>query len=280
MQLHGSVADVQNSPDKRNLPVNRVGIRRLRHPIVFQDQPSIAMFDMFVDLPKEVKGTHMSRFIEILNEQKVVLTIPILPALIQTMVTRLNAQQGFLEIQFPYFIDKAAPISQTRGLLDYDVRLSVHHHPQQTQVFVTVIIPVTSLCPCSKEISDYGAHNQRSHVSITAEVLPNFSLNALIQCVEKTASCELYSVLKRQDEKWVTEQAYNNPKFVEDMVRDVAVTLDNFQDIKGYKISAENFESIHNHSAYAEIDLLQSPSSQKGNRQVTKEALWDSILLP
>ena len=254
-----SVADVQNSPDKRNLPVNRVGIRRVRHPLQFEGQSTIGVFDMYVDLPKDVKGTHMSRFLEILNERKITLNIPDLPQLMASMVQRLQAKEGFLEIQFPYFINKTAPVSLVQGLMDYDVTLSAKYSKNKTTINIAVVIPVTSLCPCSKQIADYGAHNQRSHVTITAEVLPLFSLHSLITAVEKTASCELFSVLKRQDEKWVTERAYDNPKFVEDMVRDVAVVLENFADIKGYKISAENFESIHNHSAYAEIDRLNSP---------------------
>lgn len=273
MQFHGSVADVQNSPDKRNIPVNRVGIRHLRHPVSFEGQATIGTFDLYVDLAKEVKGTHMSRFIEILNERKVQLTIPELPALMQSMVQRLQAQEGFLQVQFPYFLTKSAPVSQAQGMMDYDITLSAHYQQQRTQILITAVIPVTSLCPCSKQISNYGAHNQRSHITVTAEIMPRFSLSELIQSVEKTASCELFSVLKRQDEKWVTERAYDNPKFVEDMVRDVAVMLEDYPDIKGFKISTENFESIHNHSAYAEIDRLtpRQPPSPRTTARVREE---------
>nr|AGC09675.1 hypothetical protein [uncultured bacterium] len=213
---------------------------------------------MLVDLPKTVKGTHMSRFIEILNEEKFVLSVKSLPELLHKMMARLNAKYAFFQAQFTYFVKKSAPVSQAESLMDYDITLSGVTEANKTQVFATIVIPVTSLCPCSKQISEYGAHNQRSHVSITVEAAPNLTLLDIIQLVEKEASCELYGILKRTDEKAVTERAYNNPKFVEDMVRDVASKLTTLRGVLSYKVSSENFESIHNHSAYAEIDRLST----------------------
>lgn len=259
------MADIQNNPDWRNLPVDHVGIRGLKHPIIFEDNISptectsqniTACFDMMVDLPKNLKGTHMSRFVEILNEKDVVLNVKSVPQWLESMVKRLNANYGFLKVKFTYFMKKYAPISQAASLMDYEVCVQGILEDNQCQTLVTIVVPVTSLCPCSKEISDYGAHNQRSHVTVTVKAANNFSVREIIQLVESKASCELYGLLKRVDEKEVTERAYNNPKFVEDMVRDVATALGALKTIDGFKISSENFESIHNHSAFAEINRL------------------------
>lgn len=264
--MQDPMADIQNETDARNLPVNRVGIRGIRHPVIFEDihpttlacmhQNAIAHFEMMVDLPKNLKGTHMSRFVEILNEQEIVLSIATIPRLLNIMIERLQANYGFLQAKFPYFVKKAAPVSKALSLMDYDVSIGGIFEKGKCKTLVTVVVPVTSLCPCSKEISEYGAHNQRSHVTVTAQVTADFSLLEVIRLVESKASCELYGILKRMDEKVVTERAYDNPKFVEDMVRDVAALLENLPTVQGYKISSENFESIHNHSAYAEIDRL------------------------
>lgn len=264
MQIHDPMADIQNSPDSRNLAVDRVGIRDLCHPIIFEDnhqgksqpQHSIARFDMLVDLPKNVKGTHMSRFVEILNEKECVLSISNMPQWLTEMVSRLHANYGYLQVKFPFFVNKYAPVSKAASLMNYDVCLRGIVENNQVEIFATVVVPVTSLCPCSKEISDYGAHNQRSHVTLTLRATPALSLKEVIELVESKASCELYGILKRADEKAVTERAYDNPRFVEDTVRDIAASLEKISAIKGYKISSENFESIHNHSAYAEIDRL------------------------
>lgn len=257
MQIHDPIADVQNSPDPRNLAVDRVGIRDLCHPIIFEGQHSIGRFDMLVDLPKNIKGTHMSRFVEILNEKDCVLNIANMPTWLQEMVARLQANYGYLQVKFPYFVTKYAPVSKAASLMNYDVCLKGVLENGKAHVFATVVVPVTSLCPCSKEIADYGAHNQRSHVTVTLKASSQLSLKEIIQLVESKASCELYGILKRADEKAVTERAYDNPRFVEDTVRDIAAALDNIPSVKGYKISSENFESIHNHSAYAEIDRLE-----------------------
>lgn len=259
------IDDVQNNPDQRNLPVNQVGIRRLKFPLTFEDyvlsvpvnhQPITALIDMLVDLPKTVKGTHMSRFVEILNEENPVLSVKSLPDLLHKMIARLHAQYAFFQAQFSYFIKKEAPVSRATSLMDYDITLNGFFENHKTHIFVTVVIPVTSLCPCSKKIAEYGAHNQRSHVTVTVEAAPNLTVLDIIQIVEREASCELYGILKRADEKAVTERAYNNPKFVEDTVRDVATALSTLRGVLSYKVSSENFESIHNHSAYAEIDRL------------------------
>lgn len=266
--LNDPMADIQSSDDWRNLPVDRVGVRGIKHPIIFeslisqgqkQQQATVAHFDMLVNLPKNVKGTHMSRFLEILNERETILGIATLPEWLQQMVIRLGADNGYLTIQFPYFMKKQAPVSKASSFMDYNVRLHGTLEGGKCQVFVTIVVPVTSLCPCSKEIANYGAHNQRSHVTVTVEAKPTFSLIEVIKLVEKNASCDLYGILKRSDEKVITERAYDNPKFVEDMVRDISTGLSHMNTIKGYKISSENFESIHNHSAYAEIDRLSLP---------------------
>lgn len=277
--INEPVADVQSSPDWRNIPVNRVGIRGIRHPMIFEDftpsrgltrQHVVARFDMLVNLPQNVKGTHMSRFVEILNEEETVLSVATIPHWLDTIVERLHASYGFLQVNFPYFVKKYAPNSKAASLMDYDVSICGIQENGLCQTYVTIIVPVTSLCPCSKEISDYGAHNQRSHVTVTVRAAPTLSLIEIIQLVESKASCELYGILKRTDEKAVTERAYDNPKFVEDMVRDVATSLDQLETVKGYKISSENFESIHNHSAFAEIDRLWV-SQKEPSIKITKE---------
>lgn len=261
------IIDIQNSLDQRNLAIDRVGIRGLRHPILFQDlrpysaavlpQSVTGYLEMLVDLPPDRKGTHMSRFIALLNAEPFLLSFETLPVWLRKMVHRLQATAGELQIQFPYFLPKQAPRSQALGLMDYDVCFKGILKNQRLLTLLTLIVPVTSLCPCSKAISEYGAHNQRSHVTITVALKKPLSIASLIQLVESKASSELYSVLKREDEKVITERAYDNPKFVEDMVRDIAHALERLPAIQGYKISSENFESIHNHSAYAEIDKLQ-----------------------
>ena len=209
---------------------------------------------MYVGLAKEHKGTHMSRFIEILNQQDIALSLSKFEQLVRGMISRLDAQTGRLEVNFPFFMKKMAPVTKTSGLLDYDITLigEVHDHGRYTQS-LKLIVPVTSLCPCSKLISERGAHNQRSHITLEALTNPDLVIEDLITSVEEEASCQLYSVLKRADEKHVTEQAYDNPKFVEDLVRDTAKRLKDNPDVIAFTVESENFESIHNHSAYAQI---------------------------
>jgi GTP cyclohydrolase IB len=257
-----SIADVQGYDDTRRIDINKVGIKDIRHPVRVADrsggeQHTIATFDMYVFLPHNFKGTHMSRFVEILNAHEKEISVESFQHMLPEMVQRLNSESGIIEMRFPYFVNKKAPVSKVESLMDYDVTFIGDTGPKGTCMTVKVVVPVTSLCPCSKEISDYGAHNQRSHVSVTAKLAqaPAFVwIEELIDLVESVASCELYGLLKRPDEKHVTERAYDNPKFVEDLVRDVAHLLNLDERITAYTIESENFESIHNHSAYALIE--------------------------
>ncbi len=252
------IPDVQASADQREIDIQRVGIKDLRHPLAFVDRSgtsvnTVANASMTVHLPKEHKGTHMSRFVELLNEHREPLSIRGMQTLVEHMNRRLEAQAGHIELTFPYFVRKLAPVSGVASLMDYSVTLSASVHEGHTDLTVKVVIPVTSLCPCSKEISDYGAHNQRSHVTVEANVDARMWIEDLIDLVENQASSELYALLKRHDEKFVTERAYDNPKFVEDVIRDVAAQLNAEPRIKAYTLEVENFEAIHNHSAYAMI---------------------------
>jgi GTP cyclohydrolase IB len=251
--------DTQSSPDARHLPIQRVGIKALRYPVRIvgadgQAHGTVATFAMYVGLPEHVKGTHMSRFIQLLDEEGHPINASSFVALEAKMRERLEADTGFLEMSFPYFRRKAAPVSGVESLLDSDVKLVAETTVAQgTRLTVQVVAPVTSLCPCSKKISDYGAHNQRSHITIRAEGSTELSIDSLIDIAEREASSELYGVLKRADEKFVTERAYDNPKFVEDLVRDIALACQSHEHVGEFMVASENFEAIHNHSAYAEI---------------------------
>jgi GTP cyclohydrolase I len=252
------VEDVQSRADTRHLPINRVGIKDISHPVRVKDrsageQHTIATFNMYVSLPHNFKGTHMSRFVEILHAEREI-SVESFRHMLESMTERLEADAGHIEMSFPFFIMKRAPVSGVESLLDYRASLIAERHDGITDLWVRVVVPVTSLCPCSKRISDYGAHNQRSHVTITAQLSEHMWIEELIEIAEQEASCELYGILKRPDEKYVTERAYNNPKFVEDMVRDVATRLNAEARIVSYVVESENFESIHNHSAYALIE--------------------------
>lgn len=254
-----NIPDVQNSADTRQIAINKVGIKAIRHPIKVQDkstgvQHTIAVFNMYVGLPHNFKGTHMSRFVEILNGHEREISVENFPAMLRDMVAKLEAETGHIEMNFPYFINKTAPVSGVQSLMDYDVTFIGDIHNGEIVTSTKVVVPVTSLCPCSKKISEYGAHNQRSHVTVTARTNDFVWIEELVQLVESEASCELFGLLKRPDEKYVTERAYDNPKFVEDMVRDVAARLNAEARIDAYIVESENFESIHNHSAYALIE--------------------------
>jgi GTP cyclohydrolase IB len=253
------IEDVQNTPDTRHLAIDKVGIKSIRHPVRIKDktggvQHTVAVFNMYVHLPHNFKGTHMSRFVEILNMNEREISVENFETILREMVKRLEAESGHIEMTFPYFINKAAPVSGVQSLLDYEVTFIGEIRDGEYSIMVKVLVPVTSLCPCSKKISDYGAHNQRSHVTITARINDFIWVEDLIRVVEEQASSELYGLLKRPDEKFVTEHAYDNPKFVEDMVRDIAAKLNVDQRIDAYVVESENFESIHNHSAYALIE--------------------------
>jgi GTP cyclohydrolase I len=252
------VEDVQARADTRLLPINRVGIKDISHPVRVKDrsageQHTIATFNMYVSLPHNFKGTHMSRFVETLHAEREI-SVESFRAMLEGMTARLEAETGHIEMSFPFFITKKAPVSGVESLMDYRASLIGEHREGRTQLWVRVAVPVTSLCPCSKRIADYGAHNQRSHVTITARLRSHMWIEELIEIAESEASCELYGILKRPDEKYVTERAYDNPKFVEDMVRDVAARLNRDDRVAAYVVESENFESIHNHSAYALIE--------------------------
>jgi GTP cyclohydrolase IB len=252
--------DVQSNVDTRQIPIQRVGIRSVRYPLSLRTasgavQATIGTFGLDVQLPAEKKGTHMSRFVALLEEGTQPLDVASFRAMLAQMLVKLEANAGRIEVTFPYFIKKEAPVSGVESLMDYEVTLVGEMRDGVTRVFQKVVVAVTSLCPCSKEISQYGAHNQRSHVTINAELVSDLSIEALVRMAEEEASCELWGLLKRPDEKFVTERAYENPKFVEDLVRDVAVRLNQEPAIVAYVLEAENFESIHNHSAYAVIEF-------------------------
>jgi GTP cyclohydrolase IB len=254
------IEDVQSRVDTRQIPINRVGVKEILHPVRVKDrsggeQHTVANFNMYVYLPHNFKGTHMSRFLEILHSHEREISVDSFMDILRQMTERLESEAGHIEMKFPYFVNKTAPVSGVRSLLDYQATLIGEvKRGGATDLWVKVVVPVTSLCPCSKKISAYGAHNQRSHVTIKARIASHVWIEELIDFAEKEASCELFGILKRPDEKWVTERAYDNPKFVEDMVRDVAVRLNNDERILEYVVESENFESIHNHSAYALIE--------------------------
>ena len=253
------IADVQSSADTRQIAINKVGIKAIRHPVRVQDksagsQHTIAVFNMYVGLPHNFKGTHMSRFVEILNSHEREISVESFPAMLRDMVAKLEAETGHIEMNFPYFINKTAPVSGVQSLMDYDVTFIGDIVNSEIVTSTKVVVPVTSLCPCSKKISERGAHNQRSHVTVAARTNGFVWIEEIVQLVEAEASCELFGLLKRPDEKFVTERAYDNPKFVEDMVRDVAARLNGEGRIDAYVVESENFESIHNHSAYALIE--------------------------
>jgi len=252
------IPDVQSTPDGRRLAIDRVGIKSIRHPMRIAEraggtQHTVATFDMYVGLPHQFKGTHMSRFVEILNAHEREVTVDTFRLMLREMVKKLEAESGRVEMRFPYFVSKKAPVSGVASLLDYEVTFVGDIEGGRETFSMQVLVPVTSLCPCSKKISAYGAHNQRSHVTIAARVHSFVWIEELIDLAEKQASSELYGLLKRPDEKYVTELAYDNPKFVEDMVRDIAAKLNGDARIEAYVVESENFESIHNHSAYAMI---------------------------
>jgi GTP cyclohydrolase I len=254
-----AIEDVQGRADSRRIPINRVGIKDIKHPIRVKDrsageQHTIATFNMYVNLPHNFKGTHMSRFVEILHNHEREISVDSFKAMLEEMTDRLEADAGHIEMTFPFFVMKKAPVSGVESLMNYECALIGERKNGHTQMWIKVIVPVTSLCPCSKKISNYGAHNQRSHVTINVRLRNHIWIEELIDIAESEASCELYGILKRVDEKYVTERAYDNPKFVEDMVRDVAVRLNQDERIASYVAESENFESIHNHSAYALIE--------------------------
>ncbi len=253
------MVDVQSSQDHRAINIDKVGIKDIRHPVQVKDrsghiQHTVANFNMYVALPHDFKGTHMSRFVEILNNHDWEITVESFKTMLSEMTDKLDADIGHIEMSFHYFVNKKAPASGVESLLDYEVSLIGERADNKNIITIKAVVPVTSLCPCSKKISDRGAHNQRSHVTVEVQTDAFIWIEELIDTVEQQASSELYGLLKRPDEKVVTERAYDNPKFVEDMVRDVAAQFNMDDRILAYRVASENFESIHNHSAYALIE--------------------------
>ncbi len=254
-QLH----DKQSEPDFRELRVDKVGVRGLRFPVQVRDkrhsvQNTVATLGMFVDLPKEFKGTHMSRFIEVLNAHGSIVHVENIPDILFAMQERFQAATSHLEMEFPYFLVKRAPVSGLEGMMDYTARFDAAACGKEIDFVLTVKANVTTLCPCSKAISVRGAHNQRGAVTVQIRFHRPIWIEDLITMIESSASSELYALLKREDEKAVTERAYDNPVFVEDLVRNVALQLNAHPDVSWYRVEAENQESIHNHNAYACIE--------------------------
>lgn len=251
--------DKQSEPDHRNLRIDKVGVRGLRFPICIRDkahvtQNTVATIGMYVDLPKEFKGTHMSRFIEVLNAHGGVVHVENIPDILRAMQSKLHAQTAHLDMEFPFFLTKQAPVTGQEGVLDYTARFAASATGKHIDFILTVVVGLTTLCPCSKAISRYSAHNQRGYVTVSIRSSEIIWIEDLIALVERCGSSELYSLLKRPDEKAVTERAYDNPVFVEDLVRNVALALNRIPEISWYRVEAENHESIHNHNAYACIE--------------------------
>ncbi len=258
-EVFDSIADMHRSQDTRQIPVNKVGIKDILHPVRImgrsgEEQHTVARFNMYVNVLHNFKGTHMFRFVEILMGHEREITVASFKAMLAEMVERLEASEGHINMTFPFFVNKSAPVSGIKSLLNYDVSLHGELLDGLARLWVKVVVPVTSLCPCSKSIARYGAHNQRAHVTLAVRTEDMIWIEELIELVEGEASCELYGLLKRADEKYVTERAYDNPKFVEDTVRDIAVKLNADARILAYAVESENFESIHNHSAYAMVE--------------------------
>jgi len=250
--------DIQNHKDSRNIDIDHVGVKGIRYPITVLDkdmgeQQTVAEINMYVNLPRYYKGTHMSRFVEILNEHSRRISIRNVTAILEEMKERLDAESAHMEIIFPYFIEKAAPVTGIKGLMEYKCAFKGSLNDGSDLVLM-IYVPISTLCPCSKEISDFGAHNQRGEVRLQVRFKKFVWIEDLIKLVELSASVDVYSILKREDEKYVTEKAYQNPMFVEDIVRDIAVKLKKDPNITWFAVESENFESIHNHNAYAYIE--------------------------
>lgn len=273
-QVAWKMKDIQSQRDYRQIPIDKVGIKNLRYPIRVLDkkngyQNTVASINMYVDLPHKYKGTHMSRFVELLHLFRPEVSLKRFSAILAQMKDHLNAASAHIEVLFPYFIEKKAPVSFSPGLMDYTCRIIGASDPNgKVDLISEVIVPISSVCPCSKEISEAGAHNQRGEVRLSVRFKKFVWMEDMIDLVEDAASCEVYSVLKRVDEKYVTEKAYINPKFVEDIVRDVSKRIKEDDNITWFSVGAENFESIHNHSAYAQITCGQAPLAASSSAKV------------
>ncbi len=251
--------DVQSQHDHRKIDIRKVGVKGIKYPVIVLDkaqgtQPVNATISMYVNLPHHFKGTHMSRFVEILNEFRGQVNIRTLHIILEKVREKLRAESAHMEISFPYFIEKEAPVTGAKSLMEYNCTFCGQNSGGRSDFLVSVVVPVNTVCPCSKEISNRGAHNQRSMVTVKVRFRKFFWIEDLIRIVEEAGSGEVYSLLKRPDEKFVTEKAYENPMFVEDVVRNVATQLNRNDNFPWYSVEAENFESIHNHSAYAYLE--------------------------
>jgi GTP cyclohydrolase I len=280
------MADVQNRTDTRRIKIDQVGVKKIRYPVDVKDrengsQRTVASVNMFVELPHNHKGTHMSRFIEILSKHRNSISSSTIPSILSDMKERLQAAAAHLELSFPFFMEKKAPVTGAVALMEYGCVLSGTQAGGEPDLTVAVVVPVTTLCPCSKEISSFGAHNQRGLVTVTVRYRHFFWMEDLIKLVEGSASSEVFSLLKRTDEKFVTETAYNNPRFVEDVVREVAVKLRADDNFHWFTVAAENFESIHNHSAYAFLEYSRDDdASLLGFVPEGQEMLGDCAAAP
>ena len=259
MEEARSLHDTQNQRDRRGIPIDRVGVRELRYPMQVRDkartlQHTIATVSLTVDLPHHFKGTHMSRFVEVLNQFGPELHVDNVPRLLRALTERLDSNRAHVIFDFPFFLEKQAPVTKAAGMMDYQVQFDASLVRGKVDFIVTVIVPVTTLCPCSKAISAHGAHNQRGEVKFAIRYKKPLWIEDMIRIVETSASSELYSLLKRPDEKAVTERAFEHPVFVEDLVRNIAAISNKEPNITWYRVEAENFESIHNHNAYALIE--------------------------
>ncbi|MDR1165993.1 MAG: GTP cyclohydrolase FolE2 [Deltaproteobacteria bacterium] len=262
--------DVQNQSDNRRFKIDQVGVKKIRYPVDVKDrengsQRTVASVNMYVELPHNHKGTHMSRFIEILAKHRNSISSSTIPSILSDMKERLQAASAHLELSFPFFMEKAAPVTGAVALMEYGCVLTGTQSGEEADLKVSVLVPVTTLCPCSKEISSYGAHNQRGQVTVTVRYEHFFWMEDLIKLIENSASSQVYSLLKRSDEKFVTETAYDNPRFVEDVVREVAVKLRADSNFTWFSVAAENFESIHNHSAYAYLEFNRADHGKEGS---------------
>jgi len=260
------MSDVQKTPDFRKLAINKVGVKDISYPIVVMDkndafQHTVARVNMYVDLPHHFKGTHMSRFVEILNAHRKEMALDKMETTLQNIKEKLGASSAHLEMEFPYFIEKRAPVSGALSLMEYTCRF-LATLSTDFDFILEIRVPVTSLCPCSKELSRFGAHNQRGIIAVQVRYREFVWIEDLVVAIEECGSSPVYSLLKREDEKFVTEQAFENPRFVEDMVREAALRLLKMDNITWFAVSAENFESIHNHSAYAAIEIDKEKSTK------------------
>lgn len=253
------MVDVQNLKDERKINIKKVGVKGIKYPIIVLDRANDvqhvnAEINMYVNLPHHFKGTHMSRFIEVLNTYRGQINIKTFEVILKKVKEKLNAESAHMEIEFPYFIEKKAPVSHAKSLMEYKCRFYGESNGGKTDFLVGVLVPVTTVCPCSKEISEFGAHNQRGMVKVNVRFNKFFWIEDLIAVIEDSASGEVFSLLKRSDEKFVTEKAFKNPMFVEDVVRSIAVKLNKDKNFTWYSVEAENFESIHYHNAYAYVE--------------------------